>query len=96
MSTVYLQNDYVEEQHICISPDGFNPSLAFHGFCRASEYPLPLLVAANAGVYIASIWEGNPPRDNINVNPRLYNVYHMAMKCAFQKFSGIVYWKNYL
>ena len=68
----------------------FNPSLAFRGFCRASEYPQPLLVAANAGVYIASIWEGNPARDNGSVNPRLYNVYHMALKCAFQKFLVIV------
>ena len=67
-----------------------NPSLAFRGFCHASEYPLLLLVAANASVYIASIWEGNPARDNGSVNPRLYNVYHMALKCAFQKFLGIV------
>ena len=45
---------------------------------------------ANAGVYIASIWEGNPALDNGSVNPRLYNVYYMALKCAFQKFLGIV------
>ena len=67
-----------------------NPPLAFRGFCRASKYPLPLLVAANAGVYIASIWEGNLARDNGSVNSRLYNVYHMALKCAFQKCLGIV------
>ena len=62
-----------------------NPSLAFHGLYRSSEYPLWLLIVAKAGVYIASIWEGNPTRDNRSVNPRLYNDYHMALKCAFQK-----------
>ena len=67
-----------------------NPSLAFRGFCRASEYPLWLLIAAFADVYIASIWEGNPARDDGSLNPRLYNDYHMALKCAFQKFFGIV------
>ena len=66
-----------------------NPSLAFRGFFCPREYPLPLLVAANAGVYIA-FWEGNPVRDNGSVNPRLYKVYHMALKCTFQKFLGIV------
>ena len=50
----------------------FNPSLAFRGSCHASEYPHPLLIAAKAGVCIASIWEGNPARDNGSVNPRLY------------------------
>ena len=83
-------------QHFLMDLANVNPSLAFRGFCRASKYPLPLLVAANAGVYIASIWEGNPAHDNGSVKPRLYNVYHMALKCAFQKFLGIVYWKNYL
>ena len=67
-----------------------NPSLAIRGFSRPSEYPLWLLVAAKAGIYIAFIWEGNPARDYGSVNPRLYNVYHMALKCAFQKFLGIV------
>ena len=62
------------------------PSLAFRGFCRASKYPHPLLIAAKSGLYIASIWEGNPAHDNGSVNPRLYNDYHMALKCAFQKF----------
>ena len=66
--------------------NSINPSLAFRG----SEYPLSLLIAAKAGVYIASIWEGNPARDNGSVNPRLYNDYHMALKCAFQKFLGIL------
>ena len=50
-----------------------NPSLALRGFCRASKYPLWLLIAAFAGVYIASIGEGNPACDNGSVNPRLYN-----------------------
>ena len=67
-----------------------NPSLAICGFFRPNEYPLWLLVAAKASIYIASIWEGNPAHDNGSVNPRLYNVYHMALKCAFQKFLGIV------
>ena len=67
-----------------------NPSLAFRGRSRASEYPLWLLIAAFADVYIASIWEGNPACDNGSVNPRLYNDYHIALKCAFQKFLGTV------
>ena len=67
-----------------------NPSLAFRGFCRVREYPLWLLIAAFADVFIASIWEGNSARDNGSVNPRLYNDYHMALKCAFQKVLGIV------
>ena len=81
---------WVRASHFYVPIVTFNPSLAFCGFCRASEYPQPLLVAANAGVYIASIWEGNPAHDNGSVNPRLYNVYHMALKCAFQKFLVIV------
>ena len=56
----------------------------------ASAAPLWLLIAALAVVYIASIWEGNPAYDKGSVNPRLYNDYHIALKCAFQKFLGIV------
>ena len=30
---VYLRNNFVEEQHICISPDGFNTTKEMFEFC---------------------------------------------------------------
>ena len=44
--TVYLQNDYVEEQHICISPDGFNTTEVMFEFCY--EWILDITKPINA------------------------------------------------